>query len=119
MKERPAPSLEDVAVRVRRIEQQIRAFRELHTAEVNDLAEKLKTIAELQSGELQLILDELARLSRDLTPEAPSPSTTPATSGDDPAAGSAKRATWLAEEERRAGPRSRRELLRGREDEAP
>lgn len=119
MKQRPAPSLEEVAVRVRRIEQQIRAFRELHTTEVNDLAEKLKVIAELQAGELQLILDELAGLARDLAPEAPPTNATQAQGGDDPAAGSAKRAKWLAEQERRAGPLSRRELLRGREDEAP
>jgi hypothetical protein len=88
--------------RVARLEQQIRAFKELH------------------ASELGLILDELASLRADLvalTPP-PEPAAAPADGGD-PAAASPKRAAWLAEQERkereRQAPLSRRELLRGRD----
>jgi len=107
-------------IRVARLEQQIRAFKELHATE------------------LGLILDELARLRTDLgamaapaeTAAAPAPGATasgtpvpgvPASMPDDPAAASPKRAAWLAEqarkEEERRAPLSRRELLRGRDAE--
>jgi hypothetical protein len=91
--------------RVMRLEQQIRAFKELH------------------ANELGQILDELASLRADLAAMAAPRSDTPAATGTlrDPAAGSPKRAAWLAELERREqqqkAPLSRRELLRGREDE--
>jgi len=39
-------------------------------------------------------------------------------SASDPAAASPKRAKWLAEEERKQRPMSRRELLRGRDEES-
>jgi hypothetical protein len=87
-----------LAERLDRLERQIRAFKELH------------------ANELQIILDELADINAELVaaeraaqPEGPVPA--------DPAAASPKRAKWLAEQERKARPLSRRELLRGREEE--
>jgi len=91
--------------RVARLEQQIRAFKELH------------------ASELGLILDELASLRADLAAMAAAPPETPAPNGSpaDPAAGSPKRAAWLAEQERKEQqqktPLSRRELLRGRDSD--
>ena len=91
--------------RVMRLEQQIRAFKELH------------------ANELGQILDELASLRADLAAMAAPRSDTPASAGTlyDPAAGSPKRAAWLAEqarkEQQKKAPLSRRELLRGREDD--
>ena len=90
--------------RVMRLEQQIRAFKELH------------------ANELGQILDELASLRADLVAMSAPRSDTPAAGTlRDPAAGSPKRAAWLAEQERkeqqRKAPLSRRELLRGRGDE--
>jgi hypothetical protein len=88
--------------RVARLEQQIKAFKELH------------------ASELGLILDELASLRADLVALKPPPESAAASADDhDPAAGSPKRAAWLAEQERRErerqAPLSRRELLRGRD----
>jgi hypothetical protein len=90
---------ERVIERLKRVEQQIRAFKELH------------------ASELQLILDELS----DITSEVESQSEPAATEASaqiaaDPAAGSPKRAKWLADQERKSGPLSRRELLRGRDE---
>ena len=90
---------EDLAERLRRVEQQIRVFKELH------------------SSELQLILDELSDIARQAedekaaasAPAAPTEAVAPA----DPAASSPKRAKWLAEEEKKSAPKSRRELLFG------
>lgn len=112
-----------LATRVRRLEVQIKAFREMHVREVGEVADRLAAIAKLQAEELQLILDELADIvsaadavaasptaaaSVDVTPGATSVTT-------DPAEASPKRAKWLAEQERRAH-LSRRDLLRGRDD---
>jgi uncharacterized protein (DUF3084 family) len=100
MEERTRQKLE---TRVARLEQQIKAFKELH------------------ASELGLILEELASLRGDLAAMAAPPATeaAPAGTAADPAAGSPKRAAWLAEqqrkEEERRAPLSRRELLRGRE----
>jgi hypothetical protein len=92
-------------VRVARLEQQVRAFRELH------------------ANELGTILGELESLRADLAPR-PAPVEAvaqPPVDPSDPAASSPKRAAWLAEQERkereRREPISRRELLRGRERE--
>ena len=88
--------------RLARLEQQIRAFKELH------------------ADELQLVLDELADIKAELAaspgPAAEPPAETPSA---DPAAGSAKRARWVAEQERKTRPLSRRQLLRGRGEEEP
>ncbi|HZP96853.1 MAG TPA: hypothetical protein VFC31_11015 [Candidatus Limnocylindria bacterium] len=85
--------------RVARLEQQIRAFKELHATE------------------LGLILDELASLRADLAAMAPPPAAEPSAPQGDPAASSPKRAAWLAEQERkeqeRRAPLTRRDLLRG------
>ncbi|HUG06091.1 MAG: hypothetical protein WEE03_07885 [Chloroflexota bacterium] len=91
---------QDLSARLRRVEQQIRAFRELH------------------SSELQLILDELTDIAEQVEAQKAAESA-PAASIDpsDPAAASPKRAKWLAEQERRAAPRSRRELLFGGDKE--
>ena len=91
-----------LAERLARLEQQIRAFKELH------------------ADELQLVLDELADIKAELTASQGPPAEAPAeTGGADPAAGSAKRARWVAEQERKTRPLSRRELLRGRGEEEP
>jgi len=91
--------------RVARLEQQIKAFKELH------------------ASELGIILDELAALRSDLAalkapPAETTASNTAIAAASDPAA-SPKRAAWLAEQERRErerqAPLSRRELLRGRD----
>lgn len=93
---------QDLSARLRRVEQQIRAFRELH------------------SSELQLILDELTDIASQVEAEraaaaAPTASSDPAAAAD-PAAASPKRAKWLAEQERKAAPKSRRDLLFGERD---
>jgi len=94
---------QELSARLRRVEQQVRAFKELH------------------SGELQLILDELTDIAKQVEDEkaAASAPTAPAAPADpaDPAASSPKRAKWLAEQERKSAPRSRRELLFGEREE--
>jgi hypothetical protein len=89
---------ERLVERLKRVEQQIRAFKELH------------------ASELQLILDELMDITSEI--EAPSKhAASQAPSGSvDPAAGSPKRAKWLADQELKSRPLSRRELLRGRDE---
>jgi hypothetical protein len=96
---------QDLSARLRRVEQQIRAFSKLH------------------SSELQLILDELTDISKQVEEEkatanaasdAPAAATVDPT---DPAASSPKRAKWLAEQERKAAPKSRRDLLFRERDE--
>lgn len=91
---------QDLSARLRRVEQQIRAFRELH------------------ASELQLILDELTDIAAQVEEDKAAASATavpidPA----DPAAASPKRAKWLAEQERKRAPRSRRDLLFGDREE--
>ena len=105
---------ERLLIRLKRLEQQIRAFRDLHSREVADLATKLDAIGKLQADELQLILDQLADIVADLAPPEPKAIDAPTS---DPAAASPKRAKWLAEQERKGTPLSRRELLRGRDDD--
>ncbi len=98
---------DEVAVRLRRLRQQIAAFRKLH------------------DDELQLILEELDAFVTDLDESAASgtaptealPSATADVTAADPGAASPKRAKWLAEQERRAH-LTRRDLLRGRGDPA-
>jgi hypothetical protein len=85
--------------RLRRVEQQIRAFKELH------------------ANELQLILDELTDIASEVAAQATEPAVTTTDTATDPAAASPKRAKWLAEQERKRQPLSRRELLRGRDPE--
>jgi hypothetical protein len=85
--------------RLRRLEQQIRAFKELH------------------ANELQIILDELSDIAGEVA-STEKPMVQGADSTPDPAAASPKRAKWLAEQERKARPLSRRELLRGRDEES-
>ena len=98
---------QDLSARLRRVEQQIRAFRELH------------------SSELQLILDELTDISKQLEEEKAAESAASGPLADtakvdpaDPAASSPKRAKWLAQQEKRGAPKSRRDLL-FRGDKAP
>jgi hypothetical protein len=81
----------------------------------------MKAFRELHSQELDLILDELRDIasSAEAAPAGPGEGapTLGATSAD-PAAASPKRAKWLEEQERRAH-LSRRDLLRGRERTEP
>ena len=79
--------MSDIGDRINRVRQQLRAFRELH------------------SQELQMILDELTDIAASVDVEPP----------ETDAASSPKRAKWLAEQEARAR-LSRRELLRGRDE---
>jgi hypothetical protein len=88
---------QDLSARLRRVEQQIRAFRELH------------------QSELQLILDELTDIAEQVDAEKAAAGAPAAPA--DPAASSPKRAKWLAEQERKAAPKSRRELLFGGDKE--
>lgn len=123
------PALDRLSSRLQRLEQQIRAFKELHVREVSDLAQRLHVIAQLQADELQLILDQLADIAGELAAQqrtqgergsgAAGPSSTDPVPPGDPAANSPKRARWLAEQARRAraDPVSRRELLFGREED--
>jgi hypothetical protein len=126
--------------RLERVLQQIRSFTTLHAAELDglaaelqaagqaDLAARLQIFLGLHAQEAELILDELADLRGDLdreaesagesptVPEVSAGDATPGRSGIDPAANSAKRARWLAEQARQAEearrPRSRRDLFR-------
>src|SRR5207302_4073416 len=91
-----AMSDDRLVIRLKRLDQQIRAFRELHTREIADFATRLDAIGKLQADELQLILDQLAAILADL---APSDTTIADRSTNDPAAASPKRAKWLAEQE--------------------
>ncbi len=87
------------------------------------MAEKIGTIARIHAEEMELILAELADVAADLdaatgSDESDAPPADLVVDASDPAAGSPKRAKWLADQERRAH-RSRRELLRGRDGEGP
>jgi hypothetical protein len=89
---------QDLSARLRRVEQQIRAFKQLH------------------QSELQLILDELNDIAKQVEAEraaAGTPAGGAPTDASDPAETSPKRAKWLAEQEKKSAPRSRRELLFG------
>ena len=92
---------EELSARLRRVEQQVRVFKELH------------------QSELQIILDELTDIAKQVEAEraaaAPPPQLTDV-DPDDPAASSPKRAKWLAEQANKAAPKSRRELLFGERD---
>ncbi len=105
--------------RLKRLEQQVRAFRDLHVSELGEIARKLTAVSQLQADELQLILGELEAIRGEVEAAAAA-GTDAATPGSaaappDPAAGSPKRAAWLAEQEGRS-PVSRRALLLGREE---
>jgi len=92
---------EELSARLRRVEQQVRVFKELH------------------QSELQIILDELTDIAKQVEAErAAAASPTHAIDVDpaDPAASSPKRAKWLAEQANKAAPKSRRELLFGERD---
>ncbi len=92
---------EELSARLRRVELQVRAFKELH------------------QSELQIILDELTDIAKQVDAEKAAATTTTQTSEvdpDDPAASSPKRAKWLAEQANKAAPKSRRELLFGERD---
>jgi hypothetical protein len=94
---------QDLSARLRRVEQQIKAFKQLH------------------QSELQIILDELTDIARQVDEEkaaetAPDAGAVPVDPAD-PAAASPKRAKWLAEQEKKAAPKSRRELLFGEREE--
>lgn len=87
-----------IHARLRRLQQQLAAFRKLH------------------DDDLQLLVDELNGLVADLDAETNAAQAAPE-AGTDPAAGSPKRAKWIAEQEAKSHP-TRRDLLRGREDPA-
>ena len=93
---------EDLASRLRRVEQQIRVFKELHSSELQIILDELSDIAKQAE-------DEKAASSAPTAPSDAVASADPA----DPAASSPKRAKWLAEQEKKSAPKSRRELLFG------
>jgi hypothetical protein len=93
---------EELSARLRRVEQQVRAFKELH------------------QSELQIILDELTDIVKQIDAEKAAEAAG-AAGGNlvdpaDPAASSPKRAKWLAEQAKKVAPKSRRELLFGERD---
>ena len=91
---------EDLLARLRRVEQLIGAFKQLH------------------ESELQLILDELTDIARQVDEQDAAEKPRAARTDEaDPAALSPKRAKWLAEQEKKAGPKSRREFLFGEREE--
>jgi hypothetical protein len=90
---------QDLLARLRRVEQQVRAFKELH------------------QSELQIILDELTDIARQVDEQNAAASPAAPVDEADPAASSPKRAKWLAEQEKKAAPRSRREFLFGEREE--
>lgn len=92
---------QELSARLRRVEQQIRAFKELH------------------QSELRLILDELGDIAKQVEDEIAADNAAANVTNDaaDPAAASPKRAKWLAEQERKSAPKSRRELLFGEREE--
>jgi hypothetical protein len=101
------------ATRVGRVIQQLRSFRDLHQAELGqladeleqvhavELAERLRTLVAVQVDEWQLPLQELADVQAEMVAEA-----APAAPVDP--SQSPKRAAWLAEQ---AKPRSRRDAF--------
>ena len=92
---------EELSARLRRVEQQVRVFKELH------------------QSELQIILDELTDIAQQIEAEraaAAPPAQASDVDPNDPAASSPKRAKWLAEQASKAAPKSRRELLFGERD---
>jgi len=92
---------EELSARLRRVEQQVRVFKELH------------------QSELQIILDELTDIAKQVEAEraaAAPPTQASEVDPDDPAASSPKRAKWLAEQANKTAPKSRRELLFGERD---
>jgi len=108
--------------RLRRVERQLRALGDLHVRDLGELAgrtgaedgdeiaRKLRILAQLQADELALVAQEVADMAGEAASEV-APAADPARS--------AKRERWLAEQERRAKqePVSRRELLFGRSEE--
>jgi hypothetical protein len=93
---------QDLSARLRRVEQQVRAFKQLHESELQLILDELTDIAQQVDA-----ANAAARASATAAPVDPA----------DPAASSPKRAKWLAEQERKSAPRSRRELLFGEGDE--
>jgi hypothetical protein len=93
---------EELSARLRRVEQQVRVFKELH------------------QSELQIILDELTDIVKQVDAEKAAEAARAAGRAPvdpaDPAASSPKRAKWLAEQAKKAAPKSRRELLLGERD---
>jgi hypothetical protein len=92
---------EELSARLRRVEQQVRVFKELH------------------QSELQIILDELTDIAKQVEVEraaAALPAQPSDVDPDDPAASSPKRAKWLAEQANKDAPKSRRKLLFGERD---
>jgi hypothetical protein len=126
------------ASRLGRVLQQLRSFSALHAGELEsliaqleaagqtELATRLGVYRDLHAQEAELIVDELADLHAELEraaraaapPEAPDAADPAAGAAPgDPAAGSPRRARWLAEQARRAErPVSRRGFLGGGKD---
>jgi hypothetical protein len=109
--------------RLGRIIQQLSSFADLHANELSgvaddidsaDIADRLRTIRDIQRDEARMLAQELLDLQDDLVSAAPS-GAVPVAPGDDPAANSPGRAKWLAEQaaeaERLPEPLSRRELF--------
>jgi len=121
-------------VRLGRVIQQLQSFGELHANELeslageldnagaSDLAIKLRAILDIQRNEAEMVVQELV----DIRVELGDDSLPPTPAGADPAANSARRAQWLAEQEAEAErlrePISRRELFNRvaqKDDEPP
>jgi hypothetical protein len=113
--------------RLARVIQQLKAFDTLHADELHAMAEelrlagfselatKLRTYTEVQRDEAHIVMDELVDIHREMTVID---SDARRGSPQDPAAGSPRRAKWLAEQaaaaqrlEELKQPLSRRDLL--------
>jgi hypothetical protein len=110
-----------------RVIQQLRSFADLHAGELElmamdldaagatELAARMRAYRDIQRNEATMVVDELEDVQSDMINAAQQPpSPAPGVPGD-PAANSAKRAQWLAEQEAEAEklrqPVSRRELF--------
>src|SRR5919197_2819978 len=113
--------------RLGRVIQQLRSFGDLHANELElmaaeldgagatDLAQRLRAYRDVQRNEATMVVDELLDIQNDMAAAQPSepleaPPAVPGAAGD-PAINSPRRAKWLAEEERRRQPLSRRDLF--------
>jgi hypothetical protein len=121
--EPPFPPTHPVT-RLGRVIQQLRSFRDLHSAELEslaaelepDAAAKIRIYGDLQRDEGQLIVDELLDVQQALKdaaqPTEPSLEAPAASPPEEAWQASPKRAQWLEEQTEARQPRSRRDFFK-------